>query len=61
MFGYTPTLDPRQNGVGDHRHALAALPAGKNTGTHGYASGPVWMGSKNLAPHRGSNPRPSSL
>jgi hypothetical protein len=42
--------------VGGQRHAAAALPAGKDpvpiAQEAGWASGPVWTGEENLAPHR---------
>ena len=41
-------------GVGGQRHALAALPPGKDpvpiVQEAGWAPGPVWMGAENLAP-----------
>ena len=50
--------------VRGQRQAPTALPPEEKPGTHctgGWVTpGPVWMGAKNLAPHRDSTPGPSS-
>jgi hypothetical protein len=50
--------------LGGQSHAPSALPSGNRPGTHcigaGWAHGPFWCGTKNLAPHRDSTPTPPS-
>ena len=52
-------------GVGGQHHAPAALPSGENpvriVQEAGWATGPVWTGAENLAPHWDSIPGPGSL
>jgi hypothetical protein len=50
---------------GGQRHAPATFTSEKRDPVPtvqevGWDPGPVWTGTKNLAPHRGSNPGPSS-
>jgi hypothetical protein len=54
MYSSTLSLTSALDGVGDQRHAPAALPPAEDPAPlvyeAGWATGPVWTGAENLAP-----------
>jgi hypothetical protein len=58
MYGSTFSLTSALDGVGGQRHALAALPPGKTRyPLYRRLGGPVRIGTENLAPTPGLDPR----
>ena len=64
MCSSTVSLTSALDGVGGQHHAPALYPRERDPvpieEEGGWASGPGWTGTEDLAPHRGSNPGRSS-